>query len=190
MNVYLQSNFDKWWIRVKSNSMTKKIFYMFWINKTFINMFRINEKIIIVDYIYKSIVIECRWSFVQESLVWTRYSFRSKIFSKMKNWRITNDFLQSSRICTNTWIYRFRSYDFQTMSSTHLLQLQKKYHRSSNMLCVYDISNRTFWIIARSTFRRMKFDSNFSMNLTKRSKKRLQKSFIVYCTLTINLISI
>ena len=52
-NVYLQSNFDQWWARVKLDSMTKKIFYMYWINKTFMNMLRVNEKVMIVDCIYK-----------------------------------------------------------------------------------------------------------------------------------------
>ena len=60
LNVYFQSNFDKWWIRVKSDSVTKKILYMFWINKTFMNMLRINRKIMIVNCIYKWIVIDCR----------------------------------------------------------------------------------------------------------------------------------
>ena len=52
-NVYLQSNFDEWWARVKLNSMTKKILYMYWINKTSMNMLRVNEKVMIINCIYK-----------------------------------------------------------------------------------------------------------------------------------------
>ena len=108
----------------------------------------------------------------------------------MKSWRITNDFLRRSKCCSNIWTYRFRLYDFRTMNSIYLSQSQKKYHQSSSMFCVYDIWNKILSTIAKSTFLQMKFDLYFSTNAIRKSKRKKRKTFIAYCTLTINRISI